>query len=270
VVDAFGVQSLVLRPVPSCPPKFEALDLPEQFAGFLRSRTGLVVVAGFYASGKSTTLAAIVDQLNQDPSRQVVTIEDAIQFVHQPAAALLHQREVGTHVTTAAEGVRQAMACGADVIVVDEVRDAEALDAVIAAAESGCLVFASIESGSVVGALTQLANLVPLEERPRLRTRLSRVLRATTAQGLLHRSHKSGRVPVVEVLVGSPTVRAMVRKGQLAELPAVMQRCRGLGMQTTDVSLRALLARHLVTADEALLHATNRDDVVARGPATAR
>ena len=265
VVDAFGQQSLVLRPVPSSPPKLVALDLPEQFAGFLRSRSGLVVVAGFYGAGKSTTLAAMVDCLNQDPARHVVTIEDAIQFVHQPGAALLHQREVGTHVATAADGVRQGLACGADVIVVDEIRDAAALDAAIAAAEAGCLVFAGVEAGSVVGVLTELGNLVPLEERPRLRTRLSRVLRAAVAQSLLHRSHRSGRVPAVEVLVGSPAVRVALRKGNLAELPAIMQRCRGLGMQTTDVSLRALLARHLVTPEEALLHASDRDDVIARG-----
>lgn len=265
VVDAFGRQSLVLRPVPSSPPKLETLDLPDQFAGFLRNRSGLVVVAGFFGAGKSTTLAAIVDSLNQDPSRQVVTIEDSIQFVHQPGAALLYQREVGTHVDTAAAGVREALACGADSIVVDEIRDADALDAAIAAAEAGCLVFVGVEAGSVVGALTELGNLVPLDERPRLRTRLSRVLRVATAQSLLHRSHKSGRVPTVEVLVGSPAVRTVLRKGSLADLPTIMQRCRGLGMQTTDVSLRTLLARHLVTQEEALLHASDREDVLARG-----
>lgn len=268
VVDAFGQQALVLRPVPSSAPKLESLDLPDQVAGFLRSRSGLIVVAGFFASGKSATMAALVDCLNQDPSRQVVTIEDSIQFVHQAGSALLHQREVGTHVASTADGVRQALACGADVIVVDEIHDAAALDAAIAAAEAGCLVLASVEAGSVVGALTELGNLVPLDERPRLRTRLSRVLRAVAAQSLLHRSHKSGRVPAVEVLVASAAVRGVLRKGKLSDLSVIMQRCRGLGMQTTDVSLRDLLARHLVTQEEALLHASDRDEVLTRSPVT--
>ena len=266
VAEAFGQCSLVLRPVPEVPPRFDSLDLPEQVAGFTRCRSGFVAVAGFFGAGKSTTLAALVEQLNEDPSRHIVTIEDSIQFVHQNGAALLHQREVGTHVATAAIGIRQAMASGACVLVIGELRDAEALDAAITAAESGCLVFAGVEAGSIVGAVTELAAMMPLEDRPRLRTRLSRVLRGVTAQSLLHRSHKTGRIPVVEVLVGSPAARAIVRKGSLGDLVSLMQRCRGLGMQTMDISLRSLLARHLVTQDEALLHATDRDEVLARAP----
>ncbi len=270
VAEAGGEASLVLRPVPEVPPQLAALELPEQVAALTRGRAGLVVVAGFFGSGKSTTLAAIVEALNQDPSRHVVTVEDAIQFVHQNGAALLHQREVGTHVATAADGIRQAMASGADAIVVGEVDDAATLDAAIAAAESGCAVFAGVEAGSIVGAISELCALVPFEERPRLRTRLSRALRGCIAQSLLHRSHKAGRVPVVEVLIGNAAVRAAIRKGALQELPQIMQRCRGLGMQTTDIALRSLLGRHLVTQDEALLHASSREEVLARTPAAAR
>ena len=270
--EAFGHCSLVLRPVPEVPPRLESLELPEQVAGFARCRSGFVAIAGFFGAGKSTTLAGLVEQLNEDPTRHIVTIEDSIQFVHQNGAALLHQREVGTHVASVAAGVRQAVASGACVLVIGELRCGEALDAAITAAESGCLVFAGVEAGSIQGAITELSALVPLEDRPRLRTRLSRVLRGATAQSLLHRSHKAGRIPVVEVLVGSPAARAIVRKGALGDLQALMQRCRGLGMQTMDISLRSLLARHLVGQDEAMLHATDRDEVLARvpGPAGAR
>ena len=253
--EAFGHCSLVLRPVPEVPPRLESLELPEQVAGFARCRSGFVAIAGFFGAGKSTTLAGLVEQL-----------------MHQNGAALLHQREVGTHVASVAAGVRQAVASGACVLVIGELRCGEALDAAITAAESGCLVFAGVEAGSIQGAITELSALVPLEDRPRLRTRLSRVLRGATAQSLLHRSHKAGRIPVVEVLVGSPAARAIVRKGALGDLQALMQRCRGLGMQTMDISLRSLLARHLVGQDEAMLHATDRDEVLARvpGPAGAR
>lgn len=266
IAEAGGQPSLVLRPVPEVPPQFATLDLPEQVAALARGRGGLVVVAGFFGSGKSTTLAAIVESLNQDPSRHIVTVEDAIQFVHQNGAALLHQREVGTHVGTAADGIRQAMASGADAIVVGELRDAAALEAAIAAAESGCSVFAGVEAGSIIGAVSELMGLVPFDERPRLRNRLSRALRGCLAQSLLHRSHRAGRVPLVEVLISNSAVRLAIRKGNLHELPTIMQRCRGLGMQTADIALRSLLSRHLVTQDEALLHASSRDEVIVRMP----
>ncbi len=269
VADIGGAGSLVLRPLPEGTPKLDNLELPEQVGSFARGRSGFVPVAGFFGSGKSTTLAALVGVLNQDPTRHIVTIEDTIEFVHENGAALLHQREVGTHVATAAAGIQQAVATGVDAIVVGEIRDGETLDAAITAAESGCLVFGGVEAGSIVGALTELSLMVPVEERPRLRVRLSRVLRGALAQSLLQRSHRAGRVAVVEILVANPAARAAIRNGNLQDLHAIMQRCRGLGMQTSDIALRALLARHLVTQEEALLHATDRDEVLARGPMSA-
>ncbi|MCB9877825.1 MAG: Flp pilus assembly complex ATPase component TadA [Planctomycetes bacterium] len=264
VAELGGRCSIVMRPVPLTPPKAEALGLPEQVAALARFRSGLVVVSGSFGAGKSTTLAAIVDACNDDEGRHIVTLEDSIQFVHENRAALLHQREVGTHVGSAVEGVRQAMASGVDVIVVAEVRDAATLDAAISAAESGCLVFVGVEAGSITAALAELSATVSVEERPRLRTRLASVLRGATGQRLLHRLHKGGRVPVVEVLVASQAVRQAVRAGRLQELPGIMNRCRGLGMQTTDVALRGLLAHHVVTQEEALLHACNPEEVVSR------
>ncbi len=269
IAEVGGGASLVLRPLPEGTPRLEALDLPDQVGAFARCRSGFVPVAGFFGSGKTTTLAALVGVLNQDPTRHITTIEEAIEFVHEGGAALLHQREVGTHVAAAAVGIRQALAVGTDTIVVGEIRDGEALDAAITAAESGCLVFAGVEAGSIVGALTELSLLVPDEQRRRLRGRLANVLRGAIAQSLLQRSHRAGHVAVVEVLVGNAAARSAVRDGDLAQLPTIMQRCRGLGMQTADSALRALLARHLVTPEEALLHATNRDEVLARGPVPA-
>jgi twitching motility protein PilT len=269
VADIGGTGSLVLRPLPEGTPKLENLELPEQVGAFARGRSGFVPVAGFFGSGKSTTLAALVGVLNQDPTRHIVTIEDTIEFVHENGAALLHQREVGTHVATAAAGIQQAVATGVDAIVVGEIRDAEALDAAITAAESGCLVLGGVEAGSIVGALTELSLMVVPEERPRLRVRLSRALRGAMAQSLLQRSHRVGRVAVVEILVANPAARTAIRNGSLKDLQGIMHRCRGLGMQTADIALRALLARHLVTQEEALLHATDRDEVLARGPKTA-
>ena len=267
IAEVESTHSLVLRPLPSTPPKLESLDLPDQVGAFARARNGLVLVAGFFGSGKSTTIAALVGALNDDARRHVVTIEDSIEFVHPPGNALLHQREVGVHVATAADGIRQAMVMGIDTIVVSELHSAETLEAAITAVESGCLVLCGVEAGSIVGALSELVLQVPIEDRARLRTRLARVLRGVTAQNLLQRSHRPGRVAVVEILVANAAVRAAIRTGNLAELPGIMKRCRGLGMQTADIALRGLLAAHLISQEEALIHATDRDQViVARTP----
>lgn len=265
VADVDGGTSLVLRPLPQGTPRLEALDLPDQVGALARWRSGFVPVAGCFGSGKGTTLAALVGVLNQDPARHVVTIEDAIEFVHENGPALLHQQEVGTHVATAAAGIQQAMAAGADAVVIGELRDGEALEAAITAAESGCLVFAGVEAGSITGALTALCSHVAVAQQPRLRARLARILRAATAQSLVPRSHRAGRVAVVEVLVATGAVRDAIRSGRFDELPAIVARCRGLGMQTADLALRTLLARHQITPDEALLHAGDRDEVLARG-----
>ncbi|MBM4062321.1 MAG: type IV pili twitching motility protein PilT [Planctomycetes bacterium] len=250
-----GAHALVLRPVPATPPRLDELGLPPAVGAFAQAHGGLVLVAGFFGSGRSTTLAAIVDALNRDPARHVVTIEPTIEYLHPPGAALLHQREVGVHVGSTADGVRQALALGVDTIVATEIGDAASLDAAVAAAESGCLVFGGVAAGSVVGALAELTQTVPAELRGRLRLRLARALRGAVAQSLLQRSKAPGQVPLVEVLVANGPVRQAIRTGDFHELPAIMQRCRGLGMQTAELALQGLLAQQLVSREDALLHA---------------
>jgi twitching motility protein PilT len=272
VAELDGEHSLVLRPVPEAPPNLDSLELPEQIAAFAQARNGLVLVAGCFGSGRSSTIAALVDALNQDSGRHIVTIESSIEFLQPPGAALLHQREVAVHVASAPTGIREAVAIGADTIVVAEVGDAETLDAALTAVESGCCVIAGVEAGSVQSALSQLVLMAPIEVRARLRTRLSRALRGLAAQSLLQRSHRPGCVAVVEILVGNGPVRQAIRLGNFHELPGIMRRCRGLGMQTTDLALRGLLARHQISQEEALLHASDRDQVLTNGllPAGAR
>jgi len=272
IAECSGERSLTLRPLPTTVPTIEELELPDQVATLTHHRSGLILVAGFFGSGTSSTLAALVDVLNRDPSRHIVTVEGAIEYVHPPGAALLHQQEIGVHVTSALEGIRQAVAMGVDTIIVPELRDPETIDAAISAVESGCLVFCGVESGSVVGALTSLVLSAAVEDRARLRTRLSRALRGVTAQSLLQRAHSTGRIAAVEVLVGSPAVRAAIRGGNLQDLPGIMHRCRGLGMQTGEAALRALLAAHLVNEDEAQLYLPQREHAAApaTGTPTAR
>jgi twitching motility protein PilT len=256
--------SMLMRPVAARPARLDELELPQQIGGFTRFRSGLVVVTGFFGAGKSTTLAAMVDKINQETTRNVVTLEDPIECLHPPAQALLHQREVGVHVDTFANGIKQAVRVGADVIAVADLDDAATLDAALTAVESGCLVLAAFEASSVVGACQELPHLLPFEQRPRTRMRLAMCLRAMAAQTLLPRSHNQGRVALVEILLSNASVRLAIRNNQAQELPDVMARCRGLGMQTADIALRNLLARHLITPEEAQHHASNRDLVLGR------
>ncbi|MCA8975665.1 MAG: Flp pilus assembly complex ATPase component TadA [Planctomycetes bacterium] len=260
VADCARQRAITFRSLPDSVPSLQKLDLPEQVGGLVQHRSGLVLVAGFFGSGRSTTLAALVKMLGEDEGRHIVTIEDSIEFVHGTSKALVHQQEVGRHVAGAAEGIRQAMATGADTIVVSELQGEAVLDAAVTAAEAGCLVLCGVESGSVVGALSELVIGVQPERRARLRTRMSRVLRGVTAQYLLPRAHRPGRVAVVEVLIASPVVRSTIRKGQFQDLLAIMSRYRGIGMQTTRAALHDLHAAHLISAEDAQLHHSPRAD----------
>ena len=256
--------ALLMRPIPVTPPKLEELQLPQQVMDLARLQRGLVLITGSFGSGKSTTMAALVDAINHGTSRHVETIEDPIECMHPQAAALLHQREVGAHVADCATGLLQAKRLGADVVFVGELQDGAALEAALDVAESGCLVFAGFDASSVVSACAELPGLVPLERRPLVRARLAAALHTVTAQTLLPDAHGQGRAPMVEVLINNAAARTALREGRYEELPAIMHRCRGLGMQTADQALRGLLARHRITVEEALQHAVCREHVLGR------
>lgn len=266
-----GVKA-ILRRVPQQVPSFESLGLPELLSSFIEFQSGLVILTGFLGSGKSTTLAAMVDRLNRTTNEVVVTAEQPIEYLFETSSALVHQREVGVHVASYAQGVHDAIYHGADVVVVGDLSDYATLEAVIGAAEKGLLVLTTVHASSVVGSLYDLVSLCPVDERPRMRVRLSQVLRAMMSQTLIRRSQTKGRVPLLEILINNQAVRQHVRNGAFQELPAVMEKSRGLGMQSIDQGLRTLLARNLISVDEALYHATNREAIAgtnARRPMTA-
>jgi twitching motility protein PilT len=240
VAEHAGQPSLVMQALGSAPPRLGDLHLPSQVAALAQAGTGLVVVAGGFGSGCSETCQAIVDAWNQDAARHVATFETSIPCVHPPAGALLHQRQVGMHVGSVAEGVAQALTLGVDSVAVAAARDAADLDAVLTAAEAGCAVLLEVAAGSVNGALQQLLGLVPFEARARTRTRLARVLRGVVAQQLVAQREPAPRLVVAEVLMATNGVRAAIRAGNLHELPALMERGRGHGMQTREMALADL------------------------------
>jgi len=254
--------SMVFRRIPHKIPTIADLGLPPLAGSFVEFRSGLVLLTGFWGSGKSWTLAALVDHINQNWQHHIVTIESPIEFIHESAKSMVHQREVGPHVDSFARGVRDACRHDARVIIVSEVSDYETLDACLDAAERGFLVLTTFHATSVVSGLTELMSLCRSEDRPRMRLRLSSVLRVMMSQHLLNKAGDNGRVPLVEILINNQTVGRAIRSGQFRDLPEAMQKGRGLGMQTSDMALRSLLLKDAISQEEALYHAVDRDSVL--------
>lgn len=240
VTDHSGQTGLVLQAFGAQPTPLAELCLPQQVGALAQGRAGLLVVAGGFGSGCEATFHAVVGAWNEDVSRHVVALEASITCTHPPAAALLHQRQIGVHVASAADGVAQALAVGVDSLALERARDAADLDAVLGAAEAGCAVLLGAGAGSVVGALQELLGLVDLEFRARARTRLARVLRGVVAQHVVADRGPAGRATVAEVLVATGGVRAALRAGNLHDLPSLMARGRGHGMQTREMALAEL------------------------------
>ena len=257
--------NLVFRSVPKDMPSFEELCLPELLNSFASFRSGLVVVSGFLGSGKSTTLAAMVDRVNRSWPCHIVTVEQPIEFVHEPAQAMLHQREVGLHVASYAAGVRDALRQSADLIMVGDVPDQATVEAILDASEAGCLVLAAVTSPNVVDALEHVAGLGTPEADERTLRRLAAALRATVSQTLLPRANQDGRIPALEILINNQSVAKAIRSRSFRDLPVLMERGRGLGMQTLDRGLKKLLDQHLITMEEALYHASDREWLYRRG-----
>jgi twitching motility protein PilT len=257
---------VVFRRLPSSVPTLADLNLPTLLAALTGFNDGMIVLTGSLGSGKSTTLAAMVDRICHESPRHVITIEDQIEVVHESRKGLVHQREVNRHVASKADGVREAIAHGGDVVVVGDLDDATALHAMLDAVERGCLVLTTMQGGSIVSALSDLVCLCPEPDRSRTLVRLTHALKVMISQTLLQQANGKGRVPLLEILINNPAVSRVLRSGEFHELPAVMERHRGLGMQTVDMGLRNLLARNLITVEEARYHAVDRSWCAAPPP----
>jgi twitching motility protein PilT len=247
----------------------ETLRLPEVLRGFARYRDGLVLVSGVTGSGKSTTLASLLNEINETRACHILTIEDPIEFVHVNRKALVHQRELHSDVPDFASAVRAAMREDPDVILVGEMRDLETMRAAITAAETGHLVFSTLHTGDAVGVIDRFIGVFPGEEQDAIRQQLSMVLRAVVTQHLLP-AKTGGRVPVLEILIVNPAVANLIRHYRPPQIYSAMEAGRSLGMQTLDFALAERVREKLL--DEALArryarHPAAFDEMVKNGPA---
>lgn len=248
----------VFRVIPSRIMTLEQLGLPRQLRRLADIRSGLVVVTGPTGSGKSTTLAALVDLVNSTRSYHIITIEEPIEFVHESRKCLIHQREVGPHATSFSDALRVAGREDPDLILVGEMRDPETISMALEAAEKGTIVFGTLHTNSAAKTVDRIVNSFPAEEQGAVRSILGDSLKAVVAQQLLPRVD-GGRVAAVEILFGSPATANIIREGRTGQLTSIIQTGSAQGMLDMDGSIQALYEQGAVSAEAAFDKAIDKE-----------
>ncbi|MEO5363074.1 MAG: type IV pilus twitching motility protein PilT [Magnetococcus sp. DMHC-8] len=263
-VNAFNQNrgaAAVFRTIPSTILTLEQLAAPAIFKEFAELPRGLVLVTGPTGSGKSTTLAAMVDHKNRTEYGHILTLEDPIEFVHQPQKCLINQREVHRDTRSFEAALRSALREDPDVILVGEMRDLETIRLALSAAETGHLVFGTLHTTSAAKTIDRVVDVFPAAEKEMIRTMLSESLRAVISQNLLKRKG-GGRVAAHEIMVGTPAIRNLIRENKIAQMYSSIQTGRKMGMQTLEQCLQELVAEGLITREMARDKANIKESIV--------
>ena len=249
----------VFRTIPSTVLSLEQINAPAIFKDIISVPRGLVLVTGPTGSGKSTTLAAMVDHLNENDYGHILTIEDPIEFVHTSKRCLINQREVHRDTLGFSEALRSALRQDPDIILVGEMRDLETIRLAMTAAETGHLVFGTLHTTSAAKTVDRIIDVFPAAEKDMVRAMLSESLRSVVAQTLLKKVG-GGRVAAHEIMIGTPAIRNLIREAKIAQMYSAIQTGQAHGMQTLDQNLKDLLQKGLITKSDARSKAQNKDD----------
>jgi twitching motility protein PilU len=263
-VNAFmqqGHVGLVFRTIPQTLPSIDALNLPHVLKDVTMTKRGLVIFVGATGSGKSTSLAAMVDHRNENSYGHIITIEDPVEFVHPHKNCIMTQREVGIDTEGWGQALKNTLRQAPDVILMGEIRDRETMEHAVAFAETGHLCMATLHANSANQALDRIINFFPEERRGQLLMDLSLNLKALVSQRLLPREQGRGRIAAVEVLLNTPLISDLIFKGEVSEIKEIMKKSRELGMQTFDQALFDLYENHMVTFEDALRNADSVNDL---------
>lgn len=263
-VNAFMQQShvgLVMRTIPQTLPTIDSLNLPTVLKDIALTKRGLVIFVGATGSGKSTSLAAMVDYRNENTHGHIITIEDPVEFVHPHKNCIVTQREVGIDTDGWEQALKNTLRQAPDVILMGEIRDRETMEHAVAFAETGHLCMATLHANSANQALDRIINFFPEERRAQLLMDLSLNLRALVSQRLMPRQEGRGRIAAVEILLNTPLISDMIFKGEVGEIKEVMKRSREQGMQTFDQALFDLYEGNLITFEDALRNADSVNDL---------
>lgn len=261
-----GKLSIAIRIVPYQIKSLEELHLPPVIRNIALEQRGLILVTGTTGSGKSTTLATMIDIINQNRNCHIITIEDPIEFIHEDKKSIIDQREVGSDTSTFSSALRVALRQDPDVILVGEMRDFETIETALTAAETGHLVMSTLHTLNATETITRIISVFPPYHQKQVRLQLAAVLKGVISQRLVPRADGMGRVPAVEILVSTARVReCIIEKDKTNELlDAITKGVTTYGMQSFDQSLMFLLRDGLITYEEALKHCTNPDDFALR------
>ena len=239
------------RQIPARIRPLDELRMPEQLYDLCEKPRGLVLVTGPTGSGKSTTLAALLDRINRDRSEHILTIEDPIEFLHRHQGCIVNQREIGSDATSFAEGLRAALRQDPDVILVGEMRDLETISTALTAAETGHLVFATLHTQSAPQTIDRVIDVFPSEQQQQVRVQLASTLQGVVTQNLIPTADGEGRVAALEILLPDDAVRNLIRQGKVEQIYSVMQTSTLRGMQTMEQSLADLTLKGVITAESA-------------------
>ena len=256
-----GKVGMVMRTIPAALPTIDGLGVPQVLKEIVTAKRGLCILVGATGSGKSTTLAAMVDWRNEQTQGHIITIEDPVEFVHMHKNCVVTQREVGLDTDSWEVALKNTLRQAPDVILMGEIRDRETMDYAIAFAETGHLCLATLHANSSNQAIDRIINFFPEERRQQLLMDLSLNLRAMISQRLLPMVGRKGRVPAVEVMLNSPLIADHIFKGEITEIKETMKRSRELGMQTFDQALFDLYESDLISYEDALRNADSVNDL---------
>jgi twitching motility protein PilT len=250
-------EGVVFRVIPSKILTLEQLGLPKSLREVTKNERGLVLVTGPTGSGKSTTLAAMIDIINNSLNGHIITIEDPIEFVHESKKCLINQRELGSHTHSFANALRSALREDPDIILVGEMRDLETISLALTAAETGHLVFSTVHTSGASKTVDRIIDVFPAAQQDQVRAQFAESIQAVISQVLLKRRVGRGLVPALEIMTGTPAVRNLIREGKVAQLPSAIQTGQKFGMITLDQSLKELVSKGIVDKEQCLYFASS-------------
>lgn len=264
-----GCVAMVIRRIPFNIKTFDELQLPPVIASFAERPRGLVLVTGPTGSGKSTTLAAMIDKINTERRGHIITVEDPIEFIHRHRNCIINQREVGADTKSFATALKYALREDPDIILVGEMRDLETIQAALTIAETGHLVFATLHTNSAAEAINRIIDVFPSHQQSQVRAQLAFVLEGIITQVLLPRLTARGRAMAAEILVVTPAIRALIRDDKVHQIYSLMQSGKKFGMQTMNDGLYQLYVNRLVSADECVRASGDPNEflrMIGKGP----